>query len=438
LFVVNFRLFSIVFSILLMLSSPLGTSYQTVNSFTFAQDDLRFPIEVTPETFGTFQCNWSLRFYDMVVTPSGDTYTLGCTYSSQEGEEYRYMLVKWSDNATAEWYRRWTEGKISWGLGVTYRAGYIYTVGWMRRTNDDSIIFLMKWNIKGELIWKQESDWTGSFRSLRTAEIVVTPDDSIYIAGVAQEIHLRLMSILIKFNSVGQLTWNKTIGKDYLSSKIRKLSSGEIILSNSLYLTKMSPDGSIIWNRSCKSYSFDVSPLDAIYTFSHPNLGAGINISRLNEEGFIEWSYTKSITWEQWVDATQYRLTTAADDSAYVIFGIRLEEEPTLVMMKIGPDGKQLWNRSLIYNYGFPNGTIVDLGVSHSGEIIAGGIDFSSSPHSFAVAIYQIGSFTPLITTTSNEGDSDFGQVMVIVLIGGVISLISLIRLYQRRNAINS
>ncbi len=413
----NLRFLGILISIISLQScgqSPL--LYES--NFTLSQDELTFPIEVNPEAYDMLEYEWSVQFRNMVVTPDGSAYTIGNTYTRTS--EIRYLLVKWTNDASVEWSKRLTEGQYSEGLGVTYRGGFIYTAGKMLSDDDSNLVVLMKWNSLGQLIWKQEFDWKIWLGSLRNADIVVTSDESIFVTGVSlQSIHLGHVIFLAKFSSVGQLIWNKTIGGDYLSTNVCALSSNNIVVGSYPHLIQFSSDGDVIWNKTCQFYSFAVSPLDTIYTFSHPSSGAGINVSRWSEDGVIEWSYSRGISWTQWVNAVYNRISAAADDSAYLIYGINLEDKgPTTVMMKISPTGVQLWNRSLVHQYGFPNGTIIDLGVAYNGQIFAGGIDYSGEHYAFAMAIYEIGTFTPLISTTTCTTPISGDMILIFGVIG--------------------
>ncbi len=270
------------------------------SNFVLAQDELSFPIEVNPETYGVSDSEWSGHYRDMVAAPDDNAYTIGFT-GERQSDEIRFTLVKWTNNATVEWTRWISDGMYSEGLGVVYRKGFIYTVSELITADETRLLVLMKWSSLGQLIWTHQYDWDIWLGSIRNADIAITPDDSIFVTGVSlRSIHLGLVLFLAKFNSAGQLLWNKTIGRDHLSTKISALSSNNVIVGSYPYLIQFSSNGGVVWNRTCQFYSFDVSPLDTIYTFSHPSSGAGLNISRWSTEGVIEWSYSRPISWEQW------------------------------------------------------------------------------------------------------------------------------------------
>ena len=166
-------------AILILFLTPITSQTPSLSdqNFMLAQDEMNFPIESEPDEFSIFQSNQSTHFSDMLVTPCGDTYVVGY---GEEMTKSEYLLVKWGDNATLQWYRSWIDGESSRGLGVAYKDGFVFTVGRIETSEDEWNILLMKWDSDGNLIWKQESDWVEEIgHILRLAEMEKTID--IYI-----------------------------------------------------------------------------------------------------------------------------------------------------------------------------------------------------------------------------------------------------------------
>jgi outer membrane protein assembly factor BamB len=392
---------------------------QPCQCFT-AQDGLSFPVIAFPNATGMFEHNGSIR--QIEVAPTGGIFTVGYT------NDTNLLLIKWNESLSVEWYRE-LSGPISaagtGGAGLACANGYVYTVARALKCG----VFLAKWSSKGDLIWSKATHFANIFpnqtQGINYPKIAVSSDGSIYIIGGIRPLRDAECTLLAKFNSTGSLLWNRTLSMFPNLPEISMLSSNEIVAMTSHSLLKFSSVGDLIWNRTCRcGFShLDVSPLGTIYTVDGG--WTSVNIARWTNDGNIGWSYVLETHCPQEIrlsSAYPSALVAAADDSAYIYFKFEGGAEPT-VMVKVGPNGQQEWNRSLDYQSVIQDGMITDIDVSHTGMIYASSLVHGSIP----VLVYVIGEFTPLIPMQE-------WATIAFVAVGGItITVLVIITLWRRR-----
>ncbi|MHA1271723.1 MAG: SBBP repeat-containing protein [Candidatus Helarchaeota archaeon] len=172
-------------------------------------------------------------------------------------------LVKTASNSgyTFVWNRtvKGNSDFLDMGEGVAVDSnGNVYVVGELSQINTSLDIILIKYDSLGNLIWNRTISSNGSNADYGK-EIVIDNDNNIYIVGRIYNGATNIDLILVKYDSNGILIWNKTWGKSNL-----EYGNDICIANNYLYITgytnswgsglddiiivKFDLNGNLLWN----------------------------------------------------------------------------------------------------------------------------------------------------------------------------------------------
>ncbi|MHA1253606.1 MAG: SBBP repeat-containing protein [Candidatus Helarchaeota archaeon] len=217
--------------------------------------------------------------YDIVIDENNDLYITGMSESYGAGN-YDVLLMKYNSSGSLKW-------NITWG-GSGYEVGYamdidnegnLYITGYTDSYGaGDLDIILLKFNSSGNLEWNKT--WGGSAEDFGKG-IALDSLGNIYITGYSESFGKGYSDlVLLKYNSSGELEWNKTIGGIYndIGEDIDIDNLGYIYISgyinnfnlqnSDIILLKYDSSGNLLINESWDSSADDLS-----YGISLGNLG---------------------------------------------------------------------------------------------------------------------------------------------------------------------
>ena len=245
-----------------------------------------------------------------IVTGLYDTYTrvAGTPY-------YDLLLVKFDSSGNVTWAKTigesGTRDDVGYSVRQTSDGGYIVTgrTKWSPGTTDD--LLLVKFDSSGNVTWVKRAginSWSDG------SSIQQTSDGGYIVAGYTQAYGAGSADILIvKFDSGGNITWTKTIGKTLydLAGSIQQTSDGGYIVSgtvrdstsnNNLFLGKLDSGGNLSWSKTVGGSGSDrgrsvVQTTDGGYIVSGStnSFGAGATdlfLVKFDAIGNVTWAKT--------------------------------------------------------------------------------------------------------------------------------------------------
>ena len=217
------------------------------------------------------------------------------------------FLSKFDTNGDLIWYKTWggNDYEVAWGMEI--HNGYIYLNG-----DTDSFgaggrdIFLLKYDTDGNLIWNKTWGGVETEESGRLAasnnRIYVTGTTSSYGYGVPGDM------ILLKYDTNGNLIWNKTWGGEDIERGTEvDISQGYIYITGYTYssgydvfLLKYDMNGNLIWNKTWGGVGKDdgiaIEIYDsAIYVVGDTCYGEGggdVVLLKYADDGTLFWAKT--------------------------------------------------------------------------------------------------------------------------------------------------
>lgn len=217
-----------------------------------------------------------------------------------------------------EWYKIWGSSDNDYGNAIALdSSGNIYITGHINvESSTINSIFLLKYNITRNIEWN--TTWFGGFSDY-AYDIVVDEENSIYIVGHTYNYtgNEDFDVIFLKYNSSGNLLWNKTWGgiNDDYGYGIDTDSSGNVYLSgysvnnsqpadSDIVLIKFNKTGQYQWNQTWggnsrdegKKLIVDKTTNDIFITGYTRSFGLDnsydILLLKYNSSGNFEWNKT--------------------------------------------------------------------------------------------------------------------------------------------------
>lgn len=247
--------------------------------------------------------------YDMVIDSSNNIYLAGWTTSYGLGD-YDICLAKYDSSGTLLWDRVWGGNDDDAGYAVALDSSEnIYVAGYTRSYGaQEHDMCLLKYSSLGSLLdnftWGG-SDWENVY------DIILDSSDNIYLAGYTRSFGAVFNDIcLLKFNSLGNLQWNRTWGgNDWECAYAVGLDSSENIylagytesfgaINEDVCLIKYNPSGVRQWNYTWGgsntdiAYGLAVDSSDYIYVTGSSNIGwpdGDLFLLKYNDAGTLQW-----------------------------------------------------------------------------------------------------------------------------------------------------
>jgi hypothetical protein len=198
--------------------------------------------------------------------------------------------------------------------------------------------FLSKFNKSGDILW-QKLLWSNQNNSIDTyyQKIKNDKDNNLFIGGfVFNKTDATQSIILSKYNSTGDLLWNKTLGKSYIA-EINDMdidSHGNIYIVGINLLFKINNSGSLIWNRTIEGVNTVSSMIEnQVYVAGTLEYSEKGFLKLYNSSGFNIWNYS-------WDCVSVDKAITVDSEGSILIADGR-------VIKKLNSTGFPLWNCSL-------------------------------------------------------------------------------------------
>jgi len=232
-------------------------------------------------------------------------------YQGYSYTAYNTSLNLNSDDNTDSWYRKVKEGPQLYASFIEIINNHTYLIGSVGEyfTSDD--IYLAKFDSSGTKVWEQT--WDGG-RYDYIKGYVIDSDNNIYITGISSLTefwHPRLSGsiFILKYNITGNLLWSKTL--DPLGIDRYALRSIQTDLNNSIYIssitdnypnntviiTKVNSSGNIFWTQEIdivdrlEDFSTKIDSIGNIYLIYARDYDFNSTLLKINASGSIQWEY---------------------------------------------------------------------------------------------------------------------------------------------------
>ncbi len=258
---------------------------------------------------------------------------------------------------SSEWYVTWGGTSDDYAMRCALdNSGYnIYFTGRLGTNGGDA--FLAKFSIGGTQVWNRT--WGGALAE-DSYSVIVDSSDNVFVAGYTQSfpISAEYDAHLRKYDSSGNLLWNRTWGKLYndIFCDVDVDTSGNIYCgtyytvtggNSDLALVKYDPSGNQLWNRTYGSLANEggggvkVDLYNDIYLFGDYNNDAVV--LKYNSSGDLLWART-------WGGSGQdLQSVGSVDSQGYVYMAGRTNSFGLywdVFLVKYDSNGTKLWDRT--------------------------------------------------------------------------------------------
>ncbi|MHA1965226.1 MAG: hypothetical protein ACW97G_11640 [Candidatus Thorarchaeota archaeon] len=242
----------------------------------------------------------------MVIGPDNSVYVTGNTISpfdfhEEEGLRYRnQFLLKYSSSLDLLWAVE--NDNQTQVRSMFFKSGNIYTAGYIVSDDGDWDLIVTKWSTSGARIWQTE--WDIDLDQVGVG-VGVSSDGSVFVMASDWNFFEPpgyFGSTIVKFDSNGNLLWNKTTEPStYFNVK------GELHVTNEhLYFSNydivlcMDHEGTPEWVRPAHALTLDGNGgmYTAIKSAIPPmNLTSELVIAQLDKAGETMWNSIYSVKW---------------------------------------------------------------------------------------------------------------------------------------------
>jgi beta-propeller repeat-containing protein/beta-propeller uncharacterized protein DUF5122 len=316
----------------------LGNAFVSVLTSSFGLDNpfnASWPVLLKYNSAGNlaWQSLWSKPDNDfssvggLAIDNTGNVYLTGMMPGAQGADEAALLLKFNTTTGGLIWQKAWVQpGSLPAGSGVAVYAGNIYVAGTVSRWNGSSIVFLLKFDSTGNLLWNET--WGGTGNDVANS-VAVDSFGSVYVAGSTWDLGKRDI-LLLKFNPTGDLISEKALGSSSDDVGYRVVvddSEGAVYVTGCTYifrtvvgdgvLLKFDSSGGLLWQRSWTSGVNDCSYGDSvdlrgnIYVAGDTTSSGGVYnayLMKFSSSGNLEWQktlfsgsskYSGSLSWTQ-------------------------------------------------------------------------------------------------------------------------------------------
>ena len=225
-------------------------------------------------TWGGSSYDWSPRS-GVALGSSGNVYIVGSTGSFGAGDA-DVLLLKYDPSGDLLWQRTWGGSELDYGLGMALDSlDNVYVTGLTESTGgEDDDLILLKFDPSGELLWqrtwgesgKEDCGFSITFDSLGHVYVVGITDSAGSMGQkgfVGGQPDISKDALLLKFDSSGDLLWQRTwgqFGEVEWGTYLAVDSSDNIYATGwasnprprqeDLFLLKLDTSGNLLWQRT--------------------------------------------------------------------------------------------------------------------------------------------------------------------------------------------
>jgi uncharacterized delta-60 repeat protein len=248
------------------------------------------------------------RSYAITLDLSDNVYIAGQTNSTGEGSS-DLLLVKYNSAGTIQWQRTLGGAAADYGRAVAIdSAGNVYLFGYTSSAGTGvQSLLLAKYNSSGTIQWQKTLGGSGQDIAY---EIAIDSSDNVYAVGRTNSVNSSyFVSLLAKFDSAGNLQWQRTIQEMNPASVAIDSNNNVYMVGISVdaggswdfLLVKYNSSGTIQWQRtfggagSDQANKISIDSADNVYILGFTN-GAG---EGANDLLFAKYSSTGTIQWQR-------------------------------------------------------------------------------------------------------------------------------------------
>lgn len=288
--------------------STTGDVYQVGSTWSYSAGDsdvvlLKYDSSGTLlwyRTWGGTDWDYALG---VEVSTMGDIYVTGCTKSYGSGDS-DIVLLRYDSLGNLIWNKTWGGPDKERGEGVAVsNLGNIYVTGDTQSYGLRDDVVLLKYDSSGNLNWCKT--WGGNYSELglgvavsSTGDVYITGDTHSYSTGECE-------TLLLRYDASGNLIWNRTWGgvkADY-GSEVSVSIQGDIYITGNTWsygagnfdilLLKYDSSGNLLWNKTWGDAERDdgrevaVSTLGDIYIAG--DHGGQVVLLRYDASGNLIW-----------------------------------------------------------------------------------------------------------------------------------------------------
>jgi len=261
----------------LNMTGTVTTQVSKITLSVLGHFDVETPELIESEKVGVFNDGFDCYSEGICEGPGNAIYTVGSS-SSYEGGRSALILQKWDYDSNLIWSREWNDtskGASGYDVDVSTDGSIFVTgVAWQHGSDLNSQL-LMKWNSNGEVLWNRTyNDEYG----IKGKIVAVSSDGDIYTLGERTwfdvKDNVRYTPVLVKWDSTGNVLWSKNCsssGFDYASG-LTIASDGTIYCTTWEAILGFSPSGNVGLNLTKYAdpshYGVAIGPNDEIYIVS--------------------------------------------------------------------------------------------------------------------------------------------------------------------------
>jgi len=335
----------------------------------------------------------------------------GAGFFGDDSILWQTLVVKWNSSGDVQWAVSPITTMGSQFRDICAYGGNIYACGGNETPGGD-VALIVKMDLDGNLLWnrtlsssKQSFFWS-----------VWADSDGIFAAGEIEIVYPDYQFILVKYDAAGTYVWNRTFNPTAFEDNGYSITADSQSIYFSAYygttIVKYTKDGTFLWNRTAPSSIPDGLLLDGSDLFVLSG-----TLAKRNSDGDVIWEATCSQC-----NCEGQDLVKVGDN--VVIAGYSYPDYKICVIMAIDNGGTGSFSNyyCTLYNDGFA------LGIEYVGDFyyIQGR---NSDSNNMKVILIK----TKLLF--DNAAPIDYVLIISIVLavIGGIIGLVVIHRLYTKR-----
>ncbi len=368
--------------------------------------------------------------WGMGVDSSNNIFIVGHTDSFGSGKR-DIILIKYNNLGEKQWNKTWGGGEEEHGMDVAFDSfDNIYIIGYTVSFGEGATDFLLlKYNSAGDLQWYKT--WGGNNYDYGRG-ITIDSLDNIFVTGSTSSFETALKNydiVLIKYNSLGDIQWNKTwggndgdyaeglefdgLGNIYITGYTHSYGAG----FRDILLLKYDSVGNFQWYKiwgginDDMGFAIDVDFSDNIYVVGYTeSFGLKVRnilIIKYNSSGVEEWSKT----WSSDDYNNGYGVIKGLYDKIYVVGHTSASGIPTdVVLVEYNSSGDlqgyERWGGSENEN---GRGVAMD----SKGDIYVVGHTMSFGIGSFDIFILKYSVIPDYDFDTDEDGLSDYNEANI-------------------------